>query len=77
MCESCKILLIACSIESENIQIKIALSADKVRILIKILAERHMAFDLENNIDIRFDPDLVLPHFKACYMRISLTSPAG
>ncbi len=27
-----------------NIQIKVALSVDKVRILIKILAESHMAF---------------------------------
>ncbi len=28
-----------------NIQIKIAMSRDKLRILIKILAESHMAFD--------------------------------
>ncbi len=31
----------------QNIQIKIALSVDKVHILIKILAESHIAFDLE------------------------------
>ncbi len=34
----------------QNIQIKIALSVDKVRILIKILAESHMAFDLGDKI---------------------------
>ncbi len=31
----------------QNIQIKIAISKDKLRILIKILAESHMAFDWE------------------------------
>ena len=31
----------------QNIQIKIAMSKDKLRILIKILAESHMAFDWE------------------------------
>ncbi len=36
-----------------NIQIKIALSMDKVRILIKILAENHIAFDLLDNINIK------------------------
>ena len=36
-----------------NIQIKIAMSKDKLRILIKILAESHMAFDLGDKIDIR------------------------
>ncbi len=36
-----------------DIQIKIALSVDKVHILIKILAESHMAFDLGDKIDIR------------------------
>ncbi len=35
------------------IQIKIALSVDKVRILIKILVESHMAFKLGDKIDIR------------------------
>ncbi len=30
-----------------NIQIKIAMSKDKLRILIKILVESHMAFDWE------------------------------
>ncbi len=30
-----------------NIQIKIAMSKDKLRILIKILADSHMAFDWE------------------------------
>ncbi len=34
-----------------NIQIKIALSMDKVHILIKILAESHMAFDLGDVIE--------------------------
>ena len=34
------------------IQIKIALSVGKVRILIKILAESHMVFDLGDKIDI-------------------------
>ena len=36
-----------------DIQIKIAMSVDKLRILIKILAESHMAFDLGDNIDIQ------------------------
>ena len=36
-----------------NIQIKIALSVDKVRVLIKILAESHMAFNWE--IKLTFD----------------------
>ena len=35
-----------------DIQIKIALSVDEVRILIKILAESHVAFDLVDKIDI-------------------------
>ena len=34
-------------------QIKIAMSKDKLCILIKILAESHMAFDLGDKIDIR------------------------
>ncbi len=34
------------------IQIKIALSMDKVGTLIKILVENHMAFDLGDKIDI-------------------------
>ena len=34
----------------QNIQIKIALSVNKVRVLIKILAESHMAFDLGDKI---------------------------
>ncbi len=38
---------------SLNFQIKIALSVDKVCILIKILAESHMAVDLGDKIDIR------------------------
>ncbi len=33
--------------KSINIQIKIAMSKDKLRILFKILAESHMAFDWE------------------------------
>ncbi len=40
-----------------NIQIKIALSRDKVRILIKSLAENHIAFDLGDEIDIRWHTD--------------------
>ena len=35
----------------QSIQIKIAMSKDKFRILIKILAESHMAFDF--NLDIK------------------------
>ncbi len=34
----------------QNMQIKIAMSKDKLHILIKILAERHMAFDLGDKI---------------------------
>ncbi len=34
----------------QNIQIKIAMSKDRLRILIKILAESHMAFDLGDKI---------------------------
>ncbi len=37
-----------------HIQIKITMSKDKLRILIKILAESHMAFDLGDKIDIRY-----------------------
>ncbi len=37
-----------------NIQIKIAMSVDKLHILIKILAESHMAFDLGDKIDIQW-----------------------
>ncbi len=35
-----------------NIQIKIAMSKDKLRILIKILAESHIAFDWEILVSI-------------------------
>ncbi len=45
--------LIRCTFN--DIQIKIAMSVDRLRILIKILAESHMAFDLEDKIDIRAD----------------------
>ena len=38
---------------TSNIQIKIALSVNKVHILIKILAESHVTFDLGDKIDIR------------------------
>ncbi len=38
------------------IQIKTAMSEDKLRILIKILVESHMAFDLGDKIDIRCTP---------------------
>ncbi len=58
-----------------NIQIKIAMSKDKLRILIKILAESHMAFDWE--IKLTFDctdrqtsPIQFPPLFKACCMRV-------
>ncbi len=37
----------------KDIQIEISLSVDIVHILIKILAERHMAFDLGDKIDSR------------------------
>ena len=37
----------------QNIQIKIAISVEKLCILIKILPESHMAFDLGDKIDIR------------------------
>ncbi len=40
-----------------NIQIKIALSVEKASILIKNLAESHMAFNLLDNIDIRKHTD--------------------
>ena len=36
------------------IQIKIAMSKDKLRILINILAESHMVFDLGDKIDNRW-----------------------
>ncbi len=39
------------------IQIKTAMSEDKLRILIKILVESHMAFDLGDKIDIRVHTD--------------------
>ncbi len=38
------------------IQIKIAMSKDKLRILIKILAESHMAFDWEIRSTFRYTP---------------------
>ena len=37
----------------KNIQIKIALSVEKVRILINISEEDQMSFDLGDEIDIR------------------------
>ncbi len=52
-----------------NIQITIALSVDKVCILIKILAESHMAFDLGDRTQT--DQPYFLPLFNACYMGIS------
>ncbi len=54
-----------------NIQIKIALSVNKVRILIKILAQSHMAFVLGDKINRACREtdqsvvDLILPLFKA------------
>ncbi len=39
-----------------NIQIKIAMSKDKLRILIKILAESHMAFDWEIKSTFKYTP---------------------
>ncbi len=44
---------ILCGLHQIYIKIKIALSMDKVLILIKILAESHMAFDLGDKIGIR------------------------
>ncbi len=51
------------------------MSKDKLRILIKILAENHMSFDLGHKIDIQCterqtSPTPFPPLFKACCMRM-------
>ncbi len=48
-----KTLIVMAVIWNGNIQVKIAMSMDKLRILIKILPESHMAFDLGDKINIR------------------------